>query len=131
MTDVNIGSGEISKIRLKVQGSNPTGDPESGYAWLFEKADGLYIEKSDGTVLGPFTDDSHEPVTVSDTATLDLSLSGQQVSGAVNPAGIKLDDLGTPDDNTDLNASASRHGLLPKLPNDDKIFKWRGRIYNP
>jgi hypothetical protein len=28
---------------------------------------------------------------------------------------IKLDDLATPDDNTDLNASATRHGLLPKL----------------
>ena len=27
----------------------------------------------------------------------------------------KLDDLATPDDNTDLNASVSRHGLLPKL----------------
>ncbi|MCB1626478.1 MAG: hypothetical protein KDI48_02050, partial [Xanthomonadales bacterium] len=28
---------------------------------------------------------------------------------------IKLDDLATPDDNTDLNATTSRHGLLPKL----------------
>lgn len=28
---------------------------------------------------------------------------------------IKLDDLATPDDNTDLNATASAHGLLPKL----------------
>lgn len=28
---------------------------------------------------------------------------------------IKLDDLGTPDDNTDLNASTTRHGLLAKL----------------
>ncbi len=28
---------------------------------------------------------------------------------------VKLDDLATPDDNTDLNASASRHGLLKKL----------------
>ncbi len=28
---------------------------------------------------------------------------------------IKLDDLTTPDDNTDLNASTSKHGLLPKL----------------
>jgi hypothetical protein len=34
-------------------------------------------------------------------------------SGGIDP--IKLDDLATPDDNTDLNASASRHGLLPKL----------------
>jgi hypothetical protein len=28
---------------------------------------------------------------------------------------IKLDDLSTPDDNTDLNSSSSRHGLLKKL----------------
>lgn len=28
---------------------------------------------------------------------------------------IKLDDLASPDDNTDLNATASAHGLLPKL----------------
>lgn len=27
---------------------------------------------------------------------------------------IKLDDLATPDDNTDLNASTTRHGLMPK-----------------
>jgi hypothetical protein len=33
----------------------------------------------------------------------------------VSSTGIKLDDLGTPDDNTDLNASTSYHGLLPKL----------------
>ena len=29
----------------------------------------------------------------------------------------KLDDLAAPDDNTDLNASATAHGLLPKLSN--------------
>lgn len=28
---------------------------------------------------------------------------------------VKLDDLAAPDDNTDLNASAAAHGLLPKL----------------
>ncbi|MDD3972686.1 MAG: hypothetical protein PHC31_12350, partial [Clostridia bacterium] len=27
---------------------------------------------------------------------------------------IKIDDLGAPDDNTDLNASTSKHGLCPK-----------------
>jgi hypothetical protein len=31
------------------------------------------------------------------------------------PSAIKLDDLGTPDDNTDLNASTTAHGLLKKL----------------
>lgn len=32
-------------------------------------------------------------------------------------AATKLDDLATPDDNTDLNASTTRHGLLRKLDN--------------
>lgn len=35
---------------------------------------------------------------------------------------IKLDDLASPDDNTDLNASTSAHGLLKKLPNDASKF---------
>lgn len=35
----------------------------------------------------------------------------------VDPSELKLDDFGTPDDNTDLNASSSRHGLLRKLSN--------------
>jgi hypothetical protein len=30
----------------------------------------------------------------------------------------KLDDFGTPDDNTDLDVSIAQHGLCPKLPND-------------
>jgi len=57
----------------------------------------------------------HAALTVTDTATVDLTLTGQALQAAVIPGGIKLDDLGTPDDNTDLDASASRHGLLPKL----------------
>jgi hypothetical protein len=35
---------------------------------------------------------------------------------------IKLDDLAAPDDNTDLNATTSKHGLLSKLPGDDTYF---------
>lgn len=35
---------------------------------------------------------------------------------------IKLDDLAAPDDNTDLNASTSSHGLLPKLSNSAASF---------
>lgn len=35
---------------------------------------------------------------------------------------IKLDDLYTPDDNTDLNATTSYHGLLRKLDGDTKTF---------
>lgn len=35
---------------------------------------------------------------------------------------IKLDDLSAPDDNTDLDASTAKHGLLPKLANDSTKF---------
>lgn len=38
----------------------------------------------------------------------------------ITAASIKLDDMGTPDDSTDLDVSASRHGLVPKAPNNAK-----------
>jgi hypothetical protein len=52
-------------------------------------------------------------------ATLGVIASLFQSGGA---QAIKLDDLAAPDDNTDLNASSSAHGLLPKLPNDATKF---------
>lgn len=35
---------------------------------------------------------------------------------------LKLDDLATPDDNTDLDASTTKHGLMQKYPNDSAKF---------
>jgi len=35
---------------------------------------------------------------------------------------LKLDDLAAPDDNTDLNASTTRHGLMPKLDDSAEHF---------
>lgn len=40
---------------------------------------------------------------------------GDEPTLTLDPADIKLDDLGAPDDNTDRDASVSKHGLLPKL----------------
>lgn len=45
-----------------------------------------------------------------------------KISATLQPSEIKLDDLGTPDDNTDLNASTTAHGLLPKLSNTATEF---------
>lgn len=53
------------------------------------------------------------------TASLPTHASTHQSGGG---DAIKLDDLATPDDNTDLNASTSRHGLLLKLDNDTDHF---------
>jgi hypothetical protein len=57
---------------------------------------------------------THAPVTVVDTSTIDLTLSGQQISGIVLPGGIALDTLGSPTDITTLNAGTGTHGLAPK-----------------
>ncbi|MEE4238747.1 MAG: hypothetical protein V2I51_18655 [Anderseniella sp.] len=64
----------------------------------------------------------HDAVTVADSTTVDLTLTGQQISAAVIPGGIKLDDFAAPDDNTDLNATTLRHGLLPKLSGSSTQF---------
>ncbi len=45
-----------------------------------------------------------------------LSRTPQEVADEIDSL-IKLDDLGTPDDNTDLDATTSEHGLVPKLDN--------------
>jgi hypothetical protein len=54
----------------------------------------------------------------SDVTGLVSALSGKADSVHTHTAeitGTKLDDLAAPDDNTDLNATTGRHGLLPKL----------------
>lgn len=44
----------------------------------------------------------------------------------------KIDDLAAGDDNTDLDASAARHGLCPKLPNDaTKFLRGDGTFATP
>lgn len=56
---------------------------------------------------------------LADTATIDFTYTDEtpEITADVIPGGIKLDDLGTPDDNTDLNVSITAHGLVPKAPN--------------
>lgn len=51
----------------------------------------------------------------------DLSLEAADIATLV--ATTKLDDLATPDDNTDLDASTSKHGLVPKGTNVGNYLK--------
>ncbi|HSW62703.1 MAG TPA: hypothetical protein VLH56_05250 [Dissulfurispiraceae bacterium] len=90
------------------------------YRWTFPARDGLTLQINEIQFFvsqeQAIWSNATPPVNaVSDTTTIDLTLTGQALSANVIPGGIKLDDLGTPDDNTDLNATAERHGLLPKL----------------
>src|SRR5687767_6360134 len=71
--------------------------------------------------LGSLTDEEFAQDAVGsilvDSATIDFTYNDAtpSITAVVIPAGIKLDDLGAPDDNTDLNATSSAHGLLKKL----------------
>jgi len=66
---------------------------------------------------------------------LEISLGAHaytHVSGGADS--FKLDDVGEPDDNTDLDSSTLRHGLLPKLSNDgyeylDGLGDWSSPVW--
>jgi hypothetical protein len=88
------------------------------------------------TIKGNNTGSSSVPIdmTVAQTLTL-LNISDGADETASNPPqahqashnngggdALKLDDLATPDDNTDLNATTTYHGLLKKLDNDSAHF---------
>jgi len=105
--------------------SNGRLDANSSWHGLCPKMSGNALEYLSGTGIFSIPSGAngnganHPAASVNDSATINFSIdaANQIISGVVIPGNIKLDDLGTPDDNTDLNASASRHGLLPKLSN--------------
>ena len=61
--------------------------------------------------------DLHKWYIYSGTAWVELTAVYTDAEAIAAAKTIKLDDFAAPDDNTDLNASASAHGLLPKLSN--------------
>ena len=64
-----------------------------------------------------------EPCYETDTAKLKIGDGATAwTSLAYFGVSTKLDDLTAPDDNTDLNASTSAHGLCPKGDNDTTHF---------
>lgn len=76
----------INWIRSKVQASNPA-VPDANYAYVFVKADGLYLRFSDGTVAGPFGTN----VTVGGAFALAGDISPSQITAHqndYNPTGL-------------------------------------------
>ena len=132
-TGANQGApGNHIHIKNKLDGTSaPTinDDSSAGYSassiWVDLTANKAYI-CVDATVGAAIWNEAggagHDPVTVSDTTTVDITLTGQLLSAAVIPGGIKLDDLGAPDNNTDLDASTAKHGLMKKFPGGTTNF---------
>lgn len=115
---------------LTVSGYTP---PTTTAANDFQVGDGSgnWIKKTLAqvvSILGIFADAASDSIyyvrrnagwtnlkTYTDTLYATLTHASHHQSGGADA--IKLDDLATPDDNTDLDASTSRHGLLKKLSN--------------
>lgn len=77
--------------------------------------------------LGGRTDDDHSIYynqARGDARYAQLAHAARHVSGGADA--IKIDDLAAGDDNTDLNASTSKHGLMQKYPGTNSLLKGNG-----
>ena len=77
--------------------------------------------------LGGRTDDDHSIYynqARGDARYAQLAHAARHASGGADA--VKLDDLAAPDDNTDLNASTTKHGLMMKYPNTAQALKGDG-----
>jgi len=72
------------------------------------------VEDADHADTAPWTGISDKPAQFTPSAHASTHTSGSDP--------IKLDDLATPDDNTDLDSSTTRHGLLKKLDGSTTNF---------
>lgn len=90
--------------------TNGTDDIQDATSSQKGLATAAQITKLDGIATGADVTGSNPP---------QAHASSHQSGGS---DAIKLDDLATPDDNTDLDVSTSAHGLAPKLPNDSTKY---------
>jgi len=83
--------------------------------------DAVYFQENEHVSFTTGIADAFKPIVLDAAGLIDGSMLSAGVSAhqlTHNEAGtdeLKLDDLGIPDDNVDLNASTLQHGLLPKL----------------
>jgi hypothetical protein len=137
MTTVNIGAANISKVQLTEQGSNPAA-PAATKAYLYIKADGVYLINSAGTVVGPLVSASHNHAASAITSgqlalarggtNADLSATGpgdlQQAaaSAAVTIRKFKLDAIAAPGAANDTTQGYAVGSMWVDVANDIVYF---------
>jgi hypothetical protein len=92
-------------------------DLESGGGGGGAPTDASYVTLATDATLS-----AERVLAVSSPLTLTDGGAGSNVTVGFTSTNVKLDDLGTPDDNTDLNASTTKHGLLLKLSGNSTDF---------
>jgi len=123
--------GNVKKCNYSSTGNPTTGDDSlDGYAvgsrWINTSADEEYVcaDSSSGAAVwiqtaaegaSTFVGLTDTPASYSSGASKILTVTtGETAIEFTSSTGIKLDDLGTPDNNTDLDATTGQHGLLLK-----------------
>jgi len=85
-------------------------------------ANGLPIEATNtDTEVASAVSKAHDAVTVTDGATIDLTLTGQDLTAEVKDASITETKLSLSDVTT-LDVSTTKHGFVPKAPNNTSQF---------
>lgn len=97
--------------------ATPGDSVAEGSATSLARSDHRHSLPAFGTGAGTFCQGNDSRL--SDARTPTAHATSHQSGGS---DAVKLDDLAAPDDNTDLNASASAHGLLRKLSNVSTEF---------
>jgi hypothetical protein len=133
---LRVNSGETDYELATMSGGDvvgPTSSTDNAVA-RFDLATGKAIQDSAVTIAdttGDITGGKYNTVAISGSSTPALSVSGTaSISGSntgdnspnTSIAATKLDDFATPDDNTDLNANTTNHGLLLKATQPASTF---------
>lgn len=112
----NTPPGTPAKGDRYIVGGTPTGawSANAHYIATYDGAAWIFDQPSEGWCAWDIAADNYKRFngTAWQISTPPAHASSHQ-SGGGDP--IKLDDLAAPEDNTDLNADISKHGLLPKL----------------
>lgn len=121
------GGRKFSGLWRRISNDGDLDDWEHENHWPDVFSDDKFAVHDDGDAtkrlafaLGGITPGNTRTLSVPDASgTIALTGAAPTAHAASHAAGqsdaIKLDDLAAPDDNTDLDATTSKHGLLPKL----------------
>lgn len=103
----------IGDLRLRKGATGPAGEGGEGGTYTVSRA---IVSDGDGALSAATTTATEIGYVNGVTSAIQTQLNAKATTST------KLDDFATPDDNTDLNASNARHGLLRKLDDDTTHF---------
>lgn len=116
--DYLVGTANGSLSAEIVVGTSPGG--ELGGTWGSPTVDATHSGSSHAATQSAAEATAAAALSAHDSDT--TSVHGIANTAVLATTSTKLDDFATPDDNTDLNASTSAHGLLKKLDNSASHF---------